>query len=149
MERLLKFFYHLCRLLLGATFAYAGWIKMQDVTGFAGEIAAYQILPYQWNFLVAASLPYVEFVAGVLLLINRRVRPAALLLALLLLVFLGALGSVIARGLEIDCGCFGEVAASQSTAFWRDLVLLTLAHFTFHLRNKFAGSMPAGSGSSD
>lgn len=147
MEKLLKFFYHFCRLLLGATFAYAGWIKMQDVTGFAGDIAAYRILPYQWNFLVAASLPYVEFFAGVLLLINRRVRPASLLLGLLLLVFLAALGSVMIRGLEIDCGCFGEVSSSQSQAFWRDLGLLTLAHFTFHLRNKFAATTPPAAGS--
>ena len=56
--------YHLSRLALALTFVYAGVVKMQDVVAFAGHIAAYQILPYAMNYLVAATLPYVEFLAG-------------------------------------------------------------------------------------
>jgi len=140
MERLLRMTYHLCRLLLGGIFLYAGLTKSMDVTRFAGDIAAYRILPYQWNYLAAATLPYVEFMAGLLLVINRRVRPATLLLALLTLGFIAALGSVIYRGLDIDCGCFGAGSATPGQALWRDLGLLVLAHFTFHLRNRFVPS---------
>ena len=138
MERQLRLAYHLCRLLLGGVFLFAGLSKIRDVTGFAGDIAAYRILPYQWNYLAAATLPYIEFMAGLLLLINRRVRPAALLTALLTLGFIAALASVLYRGLEIDCGCFGAVPTSPQVALWRDLGLLLLAHITFHLRNRFA-----------
>jgi len=143
MERALKLFYHLCRLLLGAVFLYAGLLKSADVQGFARDIAGYQLLPYQWNYLVAAVLPSIEILCGVLLLVNRRVRPAALLLGALLLVFIAALISVLARGLEIDCGCFSpEHPTTPGVALWRDAGLLLLAHFTFHLRNRFAPQVP-------
>lgn len=139
MERALKLLYHLCRLSLGGVFLYAGLLKSGDVQGFARDIAGYQLLPYQWNYLVAASLPSVEVLCGMLLLVNRRVRPAALLLGGLLLVFIAALVSVLARGLQIDCGCFSpEHPATPEAALWRDIGLLVLAHFTFHLRNRFA-----------
>jgi putative oxidoreductase len=137
MERLLRVVYHLCRLVLGGVFLYAGLSKTQDVSRFAGDIAGYQLLPYQWNYLLAATLPYVELMAGLLLVLNRRVRPAALLLALLTLAFLAALGSVLYRGLEIDCGCFGSTPTTPQAALWRDFGLLLLAHCTFHLRNRF------------
>ncbi|HEX9873166.1 MAG TPA: MauE/DoxX family redox-associated membrane protein, partial [Deferrimonas sp.] len=91
MIRLRPVVYHLCRLALGALFVYAGAVKADDVTAFAGSIAAYEILPYFGNYLVAATLPYIEVLAGLLLLVNRRVRPAALLLAGLTLVFMAVL----------------------------------------------------------
>jgi uncharacterized membrane protein YphA (DoxX/SURF4 family) len=135
MKRLRSVAYHLCRLALGGLFVYAGVLKADDVTAFAGSIAAYEILPYFGNYLVAATLPYIEVIAGLLLLINRRVRPAALLLAGLTLVFMAVLLSVMARGLEIDCGCFGAVGqTSPEAALLRDAGILVLAHFTFHLR---------------
>lgn len=134
----LRLVYHLCRLLLGGLFLFAGLSKSRDVVGFAADIAAYQVLPYQWNYLAAATLPYIECLAGLLLLINRRVRPASLLLAVLTLVFIAVLASVIYRGLEIDCGCFGTTSTTPYQALWRDLGLLLLAHVTFHLRNRFA-----------
>jgi len=139
MTLTLKLFYHLCRLGLGGIFLYAGLLKSMDVVAFAGQVAAYQVLPYQANFLVAASLPYVEIFCGVLLLVNRRVRPAALLLGGLTLVFILILISVIARGLNINCGCFGpHDSTSPQAALLRDIGILILAHFTFHLRNRFA-----------
>jgi hypothetical protein len=35
------------------------------------------------------------------------VRPAAILSGLIMVVFIGAIASVWARGMLIDCGCFG------------------------------------------
>lgn len=127
--------YHGCRLLLGGLFLYAGLVKGQDVTAFARDLAAYQLLPYAFNYLVAATLPYVEVLAGALLLLGRNVRGAALLLALLTLVFIAAILSALLRGLEIDCGCFGSGAATPLwLALLRDFGILVLAHFSYHLR---------------
>ncbi len=129
--------YHGCRLLLGAVFLYAGVRKGLDVTGFAGSIAAYRLLPYLGNYLLAATLPYIEIIAGVLLLAGRRVRPAALLCGLLTLVFIAALLSAWLRGLDISCGCFDPAAETGiGEALLRDLGLLVLAHFSFHLHNR-------------
>ena len=77
MSRFQWFFYHLIRLSLALVFVYAGAVKIQDIIAFAGHVAAYQLLPYAMNYLVAATLPYVEFLAGVLLLLNVRWAPGS------------------------------------------------------------------------
>ena len=135
MKRAAAVTYHLCRLVLGGIFLYAGAIKSQDVTAFAGNIANYQILPYSLNYLVAATLPYVEVLAGVFLLANSKVRPAALLIGVLNLLFMIALASAIVRGLDIDCGCFrAESQTTPSVALVRDAGFLLLAVLVFWLR---------------
>lgn len=137
MSRSRRIAYHLCRLLLGGLFLYAGVLKALDPAAFAGVVAAYRILPYVGNHLVAATLPYVEIVAALLLLADRRVRPAALLLGALTGIFMLALATVLLRGLEVDCGCFG--AAGRTTpgaALLRDAALLPLAAAVYLLRGR-------------
>ncbi|MDT8441805.1 MAG: MauE/DoxX family redox-associated membrane protein [Desulfuromonadales bacterium] len=140
--------FHLCRLLLAAVFLYAGWSKSVDLDAFAGQIAAYQVLPYAGNYLVAATLPTVELLAGLLLLFNLRIRPALVVIGGLLLVFMAALVSLLWRGLEIDCGCFapgtGE-PVSAWLALWRDVGLCVLVVLCWWLRSRLvrSGTGPA------
>lgn len=132
MKKLQPILYHLCRLLLGGLFVYAGVVKALDPAGFAGEIANYQILPYRLNFLVACTLPFVELLAGLLLIINRKVRAASLVIGGLNLVFIVALSSLLVRGLDIDCGCFRPGAhTSVQAALWRDAGLMVMVLVTF------------------
>lgn len=140
MSRAGTYFYHFCRLALGGVYLYAGVIKSTDVVTFARDVANYQLLPYAWNYLVAATLPYVETVAALLLLCNRKVRPAALLLTGLTLVFMVALTTVLARGLDIDCGCFnpGQGHTSAGVALLRDAGLLVLALVTLRLSGRMS-----------
>lgn len=137
MSKLAKVIYHLSRLILAVVFIYAGFIKANDPVAFAGQVANYQILPYAWNFLVAASLPYLELLCGVLLLINQRVRPAVLVLFVLNLIFMLLLSYTIARGLDIDCGCFNPDSTTKTSplmALWRDAGLLLLLIATWVIR---------------
>ncbi len=135
--------YHLCRLILGAFFVYAGALKISDAPAFAGQVAAYQLLPYQWNYLAAATLPWIEILCGGLLICNQKVRPASLVIGVLTLVFIAALGSVLIRGLGIDCGCFGpQIQSTPQQALLRNILILALAHFVFHLRNKYTKREP-------
>jgi uncharacterized membrane protein YphA (DoxX/SURF4 family) len=130
--------YHLCRLLLGGLFIWAGAVKALDVPAFAGQIAAYQLLPYAWNYVVAAVLPYIELLAGFLVVANIRVKPAALLTGLLNVVFIVVLASVLARGLNIDCGCFGpDAGTTPLQALGRDLVLLALAVAVYRQHDRY------------
>ena len=134
MKTFLAILYHGSRLALAAIFCYAGSVKALDVVAFAGSVANYQLLPYQLNFLVAATLPYVELAAGLLLLFGRQVRPATLLVAGMNGVFILALLSVILRGLDIDCGCFrpgGEGHTSAQMALLRDVGIMLLAALTW------------------
>jgi len=138
MNRFQWFLYHLVRLSLALVFVYAGAVKVQDVVAFAGHVAAYQILPYAMNYLVAATLPYVEFLAGVLLLLNVRVRPALVVIGGMTLIFMVALVSVLLRGLDIDCGCFdpaGGQDVSAGMALLRDVGLMALVVLTWWLRS--------------
>ncbi|NIQ96509.1 MAG: DoxX family membrane protein [Desulfuromonadales bacterium] len=131
--------YHFCRIILGAFFVYAGALKIFDAPAFAGQVAAYRILPYQWNYFVAATLPWIEVLCGGLLLVNRKVRPASLVVGVLTAVFMVVLGSVIIRGLNIDCGCFGpHIQSTPQQALLRNVLILALSHFVFHLRNKYS-----------
>jgi putative oxidoreductase len=139
MIRMQRVLYHLARLILALVFIYAGAVKMQDVVAFAGHVAAYQILPYAANYLVASTLPYVEFLAGVMLLLNLRVRPALVTVAAMIVVFMVALVSVLWRGLEIDCGCFNPGGGHETTAgvaLMRDVGLLVLIVVVWWLRSR-------------
>ena len=131
--------YHLSRLILAGVFLYAGMVKGGDPVTFAGQVANYQLLPYAWNYLVAATLPYLELLCGTLLLLNKRVRPAVLVLFGLNLIFMLALGSLIVRGIDIDCGCFkpgGSSHTSPLAALVRETGLLVLLVFTWLLRQR-------------
>jgi putative oxidoreductase len=115
------------RLGLGALFIVAGVLKLRDPTGFATEIANYRFLAEAAPWL-AATLPMVEVILGAALIAAPALwrRGAALAMAGLLVVFTVAVTQAVARGINVDCGCFGG-AASGPVSGWtiaRDLGLL-------------------------
>ena len=121
------------RILLGGVFVVAGVLKVPDPAAAVRAVRAYQLLPEPAVAPVAFGLPVLEIAVGLALLAGVFVRTAAITSAVLLVVFLTAVGSAWARGLQIDCGCFGnggEVAAGQ-TAYplevLRDAALLLIA----------------------
>lgn len=120
----------LLRLGLGAVMAYAGAVKALDPAAFAVSLGNYQLFPAWLLAPLASGLPWLELVIGAALLTNRFVAGAALWSCGLCLGFAGALGSAWARGLNLDCGCFGggtENAGQAGWAFARALVLLGAA----------------------
>jgi putative oxidoreductase len=129
------------RLVLGGVFLYAGVVKIADPTRFAGEIAAYRLLPYFGNYLTAALLPWLEMLCGVLLIAGFRTRGAAVILLVLTSVFMAALASTIVRGLDIDCGCFRHDGTKTSawTALGRDALLFAAALFVMRKNRKMRG----------
>lgn len=105
------------RLILGVTVLVAGVLKVGDPEAAVRAVRGYQILPYQIADQVGVALPIIEIVIGVLLIVGAFTRWAALLGALLMLAFIIAISSVWARGINIDCGCFGgggQVSATQT-----------------------------------
>jgi len=121
------------RLLVGAVLVVAGALKLPDPAAALRAVRAYRLLPEAVAGPVAFGLPVVEIAVGLALLAGVFVRTAALAAALLMVVFLVAVGSAWARGLQIDCGCFGgggQVAAGR-TAYpaevARDVGLLLVA----------------------
>ncbi|MRR53194.1 MAG: DoxX family membrane protein [Deltaproteobacteria bacterium] len=123
------YFLLLLRVGLGLIFVYAGVLKIQDPIAFAGSVAAYKLLPYFFNYLVAATIPWVELTSGLLLIIGYRVQAAAGIIAAMNILFIVLLASTIVRGLDIDCGCFrqGGEKTSAWIAIMRDIIFLTVA----------------------
>lgn len=101
------------RLVLGGILLYAGFTKLNDGWRFAEAIANYRILPAQANQLLALTLPWLEVVLGLLLVLGLWLRAAAGLATVLFLGFSVAVIAALARQLDISCGCFGTGEAAK------------------------------------
>jgi uncharacterized membrane protein YphA (DoxX/SURF4 family) len=99
----------LLRLLVGGVFVTAGILKIMNPAKFALDVANYRLLPHELNNLVAIMLPWIEVTAGILVLLGVWLRAAAGVITGLTVLFLVVIGSALARGLNIECGCFGTV----------------------------------------
>ena len=97
------------RIGLGLLFIYASFDKIMNPGAFAKSIANYQILPIAVLHLTAILLPWLELVSGVALLMNKFPRGANLLIGLMTITFTVAILSAMARGLDINCGCFSVI----------------------------------------
>lgn len=128
-KKIKNYFYLILRIGLGLVFVYAGILKIRDPIAFAGSVAAYKLLPYFLNYLVAATIPWVELTCGILLIIGYKVRAAAGITAAMNILFIALLASTIMRGLDIDCGCFrqGGEKTSAWIAIMRDILFLSTA----------------------
>jgi hypothetical protein len=141
---------------IAVLFLGAAWPKLQDPATFTQEVANYQLLPEVAPY-VAATLPGVELVLAVALLFlipgSRWLASAAALAAFLMAGFTVATSQVVARGIDIECGCFGAGSDPVTGAtIARDVVylagclaLLALAWRWEGLPNKLSTETP-GSG---
>ncbi len=120
------------RLYLGAVFIEASIFKIQEPYEFAIGVATYQILPLGLVNLVALLLPWIELVAGVLLIAGFWTKENAFLVLGMMVVFLASLVSALARGYEMSCGCFASLEAAENIGIqtlYRDIVWIVLALF--------------------
>ena len=116
-------------LILGVVLLVAGGIKAFKPSESAGAVAAYKILPTNIAHLMGYALPWLEIAIGVLLIIGLSTRFAALVGTMVMIIFIGAIISVWARGILIDCGCFGgggavdpSKAAQAHQAYFREIL---------------------------
>lgn len=120
----------LARLVLAAVFLAAAAPKLADPLGFAAALANYRIFPDALLNVIATVVPALELVGALAVLTGWRLRGGAVLLAALLLGFTGLLAASLARGLDLDCGCFGraqQTAPVSPLHLLRNVGLLALA----------------------
>ena len=118
---------YLCRFVIAGVFIAAAVPKLMDPNEFAQVLAGYR-LPYYSIHAIAAWLPPLELFAGVAVLIGYKIRAGLFLMAVMTLGFLAAIYSVILRGVNIECGCFGATELASTVGwplFWRDVALFT------------------------
>lgn len=121
------------RVILGGVLLVAGALKVTNLPASALAVHAYRLLPYEVGEAVGYALPILEIAVGALLLLGLFTRAAAALGVLLMAAFVIGIASAWARGLAIDCGCFGGggAIAPERTAYplelTRDAALLLVA----------------------
>ncbi|HTD52109.1 MAG TPA: MauE/DoxX family redox-associated membrane protein [Thermoanaerobaculia bacterium] len=104
------------QLALGAIFVAAAIPKILDPPAFAHMIYNYKLAPGWAINALAITLPWVELLAGLALILGVWKREAAVLIGLLLLLFIASVGINLARGHAIDCGCFDVREAGKTEA---------------------------------
>ena len=95
------------RLLVGGVWLVAGLLKLPDLASSVRAVRAYQLLPEAVVPAVGYALPILEVVVGLMLLVGLMVRGAAVVSGVLFVAFIVGISAAWARGLQIDCGCFG------------------------------------------
>jgi uncharacterized membrane protein YphA (DoxX/SURF4 family) len=147
------------RVAAAAVWLVAGAAKVGELEHFHDQVDQYKLLPHALEAPFAYSLPFVELLVGLYLLAGLWTRAAALLGCFLMVLFLIAQGQAWARGLSLDCGCFGSLTHERigPVSILRDVALglptlaiairparfLSLDSVLFGLPDRFA---PPGAG---
>jgi len=97
------------RVAAAAIWLLAGASKVADLTHFHAQVDQYRLLPHALEAPFAYALPFVELFVGVYLLIGLLTRMAGIAACGLMVLFLVAQAQAWARGLSLDCGCFGTL----------------------------------------
>jgi uncharacterized membrane protein YphA (DoxX/SURF4 family) len=101
------------QVLIGGLLAIAALAKLGDLHAFAEQIHNFRLLPWGLENLSAIILPWVELVAGLALVLGVRARAGGVVAVGLMAVFTVAVLIAMARGLDIECGCFGTGDATR------------------------------------
>lgn len=125
----------LAQIGIGFVFVWAGLAKIGDVEAFADQIHNFRFWPVAGEHLLAMTLPWVELVAGGAMMLGVRARAGSIVNFVLMVIFTVAVAQAAARGLDIDCGCFGTSdAASVGFKKLAQNVGMTLAAFVAALK---------------
>jgi uncharacterized membrane protein YphA (DoxX/SURF4 family) len=135
----------IARLTLGGVLVLAGFLKFDELDKSQMAVRAYEMLPISVANFIGIALPFAEMFMGLLLILGAGIRAMGILSALLMLVFVIGISQAWARGLSIDCGCFGgggKVAPGEANyllPLLRDAGLAALGIYLFLLpQSKFA-----------
>jgi uncharacterized membrane protein YphA (DoxX/SURF4 family) len=136
------------RLVLGAIFVYAGFSKLllpnanlwpmfvlrfsisMNISLFAQQVESYKMISPEASQVVAHTLPSVEIVLGMLLLIGWRLRIWAAVITAIMIGFLTVVTRAYLLHMDINCGCFGTPEKLTGMTVLRDAAFVALALLT-------------------
>ena len=120
-SRAAKIFMLVARMVLGAVFVYAAYVKLRDPWQlFAMSINSYEVLPLAMAETAAHVIPWVELALGVMVISGIWLRITGTILSLVLLTFFTLMVRAYAKGMQINCGCFGPGEAISWKTLLRD-----------------------------
>jgi uncharacterized membrane protein YphA (DoxX/SURF4 family) len=127
----------LFRIVLGGVLLVAGGLKVGNPQKSAMSVRAYELLPIDIANFFGYVLPWFEIGVGALLILGVAVKISALLGGATMLIFILAISQAWARGLSIDCGCFGGGGAIDPSQtkyleeILRDIGLMLMAIYLY------------------
>ncbi len=112
------------RVLLGAWFVYSGGVKIfgSGLDRFTRDVGNYHLVKPPFDALTAYSVPWVELIAGLCLMLGILRRGSILTIAGLVVMFSVAVGWAWFKGLDISCGCHGD---TEPIRYWFKAVEFT------------------------
>lgn len=131
------------RLYIAGLFVFASLYKINHAAEFAESLANYRLVPY-WavNFL-AVTLPWLELVCGLMLMIGFRAKAVTIMIGTMMAMFTVAVVINVIWEAPISCGCF---STSDDLIGWhtvlRDVIWLAMiVHIYYfdrmlHLENR-------------
>src|SRR5258708_14149075 len=78
-----------------------------NISSFAQQVESYKMISPEASQVVAHTLPFVEIVLGLLLLIGWRLRIWATAITAIMVAFLAVVTRAYLLHMDINCGCFG------------------------------------------
>ena len=133
------------RLVLGAIFVYAGFAKLlmpnthlwpmfflkfsvsTNLTMFQQQVESYKMLSPEAAGFLAHTLPFVEIVVGLMLIIGWGLRIWASIVTLIMVGFLAVVTRAYLLHMDINCGCFGTPEKLTGMTVVRDAAFSALA----------------------
>jgi uncharacterized membrane protein YphA (DoxX/SURF4 family) len=103
----------IARLILGGVLFVAGYLKVGATEKSQMAVRAYEMLPISVANTLGLVLPFVEVAIGALLILGSLTQVMAALGGFTMVIFIIAISQAWARGLNIDCGCFGGGGAVE------------------------------------
>ena len=135
----------LARLILGGVLLVAGALKVGNLQKSAMAVRAYELLPTAIANFLGYVLPWLEIGLGLFLILGVAVSISGLFGAIIMFAFIIAIAQAWARGLSIDCGCFGgggPIDPSQTkylSEIIRDIGLFGVGIFLYYFpKGRFA-----------
>jgi len=107
MKKYQPWFALVARLILGGVLFAAGYLKYQHLDKSQMAVRAYELLPITFANFLGVVLPFVEIAVGILLILGAAIRVSSFVGGFLMAMFIIGISQAWARGLSIDCGCFG------------------------------------------
>jgi putative oxidoreductase len=121
------------RLILGGLFIYASYDKIFNPLSFAGIIHNYRLVGPNLINIPAIILPWIEFIAGALLIVGYKPRSADLVIGGMLIMYIFMLAITAHRGINISCGCFSTAAGVKSNLILRIIEDVGMLLVSFHI----------------
>ncbi|MDZ4658732.1 MAG: MauE/DoxX family redox-associated membrane protein [Bythopirellula sp.] len=112
----MRFISAISAMIVAGVLLYSGLVHAWQPYFFMYSIAAYKIVSAQLAGVVGIFIPYLQIVLALCIAFRKAEKVALWMAGGLFATYALAQASVLARGLEIDCGCFGFVA-SQVNGF--------------------------------